>query len=238
MVRRKKQSVTFGLHARAHALSPPDEGRLREIVEEIVDHLRPWKDRKDNDEVTAEVNSELRLVLRSAPSEAASFDRTQIRTHARQLDDALLNLEMSLAAPTWDLLYFLFVSQAPVTMSEDGVLMTADGVPMPTLLPSMEDILNARYEREDVFRAELNRLRKMCARAVDTGFGLHPNFDRVKRLSASTAHDLMRALSNRKITGTKDDAFRAIASLLYEAISGQRDADLKRACDSVLRAPS
>jgi hypothetical protein len=45
----------------------------------------------------------------------------------------------------------------------------------------------------------------------------------------------MENLSRRTITGTKDSAFRAIASLLYEAISGKRDADLKRACDAELR---
>jgi hypothetical protein len=45
----------------------------------------------------------------------------------------------------------------------------------------------------------------------------------------------MRELSDRKITGTKDAAFRVITGLLYEALSGQQDADLKRACGTVLR---
>ena len=45
----------------------------------------------------------------------------------------------------------------------------------------------------------------------------------------------MRELSDRKITGTKDSAFRVVTGLLYEAVSGQPDADLKRACDSVLQ---
>jgi hypothetical protein len=44
----------------------------------------------------------------------------------------------------------------------------------------------------------------------------------------------MQDLSNGKITRTKDSAFRVITGLLYEAVSGQPDADLKRACDSVL----
>jgi hypothetical protein len=45
----------------------------------------------------------------------------------------------------------------------------------------------------------------------------------------------MRELSDRKIKGTKDSAFRVVTGLLYEAVSGQPDADLKRACDSVLQ---
>ena len=46
---------------------------------------------------------------------------------------------------------------------------------------------------------------------------------------------LMGELSDRKIKGTKDSAFRVVTGLLYEAVSGQPDADLKRACDSVLQ---
>jgi hypothetical protein len=49
------------------------------------------------------------------------------------------------------------------------------------------------------------------------------------------AHALMQRLSERTITGTKDNAFRAIAGLLYEAICGKPDADLKRACNAKLR---
>jgi hypothetical protein len=54
-------------------------------------------------------------------------------------------------------------------------------------------------------------------------------------LCAWHALGLMRELSDRKITGTKDSAFRVVTGLLYEAVSGQPDADLKRACDSVLQ---
>jgi hypothetical protein len=112
--------------------------------------------------------------------------------------------------------------------------MTDDGVLMPAKTP-IEDIERANRKRVDSFAAELKRLRKVCARAVDPDFGYHPNYDRAKHFCVSFAHALMKGLSDRTITGTKDDAFRAIASLFYEAISGQRDADLKRACDSTLR---
>jgi hypothetical protein len=59
--------------------------------------------------------------------------------------------------------------------------------------------------------------------------------DHAKHLCAWHALGLMRELSDRKITGTKDSAFRVVTGLLYEAVSGQPDADLKRACDSVLQ---
>jgi hypothetical protein len=67
------------------------------------------------------------------------------------------------------------------------------------------------------------------------GFGHHPNFDPLNRFCAYWARSLMLNLSRKKITGTKDDAFRVVASLLYEAASGQGDVDLKRGCDYILR---
>jgi hypothetical protein len=96
--------------------------------------------------------------------------------------------------------------------------------------PSIVNIEHA----SQTFSAELKRMRKVCALAGDPRFGSHPNYDPAKHLSAQSAHDLMHQLSDGKISGTKDGVFRAITSLLYEAVSGQRDADLKRACDSVL----
>ena len=81
----------------------------------------------------------------------------------------------------------------------------------------------------------MKRLREVCARAVDPGLASHPNYDHAKHLCAWHALGLMRELSEGKITGTKDSAFRVVTGLLYEAVSGQPDADLKRACDSVLQ---
>jgi hypothetical protein len=224
MARKKKHSAESSLLAKAAALTPPNENRLHEIAEEIVDHLRPWKDRKGNDEITLAVNRELRFLLILAPFEAKRADRTQNRAHAQQLDGALLSVEMLLASAPGPLRDFL-LNPLP-TMAMDGVWWQT---------PSTEDIERENRERADSFAAELKRLREVCARAIDPGFGYHPNYDRAKRFCAMFALGLMRDLSDRPITGTKDDTFRAIASLYYEAISGQRDADLKRACDSELR---
>jgi hypothetical protein len=92
-----------------------------------------------------------------------------------------------------------------------------------------------RPVRAGSFGVELKRLREVCAHAADPGFASHPNYDHAKHLCAWLALGLMRELSDGKITGTKDSAFRVVTGLLYEVVSGLPDADLKRACDSVLQ---
>ena len=55
---RKKHSAKSGGRVRKGEVTPPNAIRRGEIVEEIVDHLRPWKDRISEATVTAEVNCE------------------------------------------------------------------------------------------------------------------------------------------------------------------------------------
>jgi hypothetical protein len=139
----------------------------------------------------------------------------------------LSEVETLLASAPGALAWFLFDPLPRPTLTEDGELHQ--------VIPSIENIELTYQARADSFSAELKRLRKVCARAVDPGFGSHPNYDHAKHLCAWHALGLMRELSDRKITGTKDSAFRVVTGLLYEAVSGQPDADLKRACDSVLQ---
>jgi hypothetical protein len=103
-------------------------------------------------------------------------------------------------------------------------------------LPSQEKLLQDYLTRSEPFFDELDRLRRHCAQAIKKGWGTHPNYDHTKSLSARSAHGLMKNHSAAKITGTQDGPFRTVASLFYEAVSGRPDADLKRACDDVIRA--
>jgi hypothetical protein len=198
-----------------------------EIVEEIVDHLRPWKGHKSVAAITAAVNHDLEMLLKLAPLQAKLFDRARNRAHAKKLDDALSEVETLLASAPGVLAWFLFDPLPPMTLTEDGELVQ--------VTQSIENIEGAYRARADSFFVELKRLRKVCAHAVDPGFATHPNYDHAKHLCAFRALGLMRELSDGKITGTKDSAFRVVTGLLYEAVSGQQDADLKRACDSVLQ---
>ena len=174
--------------------SPTDATRRSEIVEEIVDWLRPRKHRLSDAAAAAAVNRHLDLLL-LAPQGAKLFDRRQYRAHAERLDDALLKVETLLASAPGALASALF---DPV-ITEDGVLMQA--VPS-----SMDHIERAFRKRADSFAGELKRLRKVCADAINPGFGFHPNYNHVKFHCAWIAQVLIRELSEVKISGTKDGA--------------------------------
>jgi hypothetical protein len=209
MARKAKSGARRG----KSGFSPTDASRRGEIVEEIVDCLPPWKHRMSDAAVTAAVNPYLGQLLR-VPLDAKVFDRRQNRAHAEQLDGALLKVETLLASAPRALAFALF---DPVTITEDGVLV-----------PSSID-------QAESFAGELKRLRKVCADAIDPGFGFHPNYDPIKYHCAWVAHSLIEGLSDMKISGSKDGAFWTITSLLYEAVSGQKNVALKRACDTFLR---
>ena len=205
---RKKRPGTSGVAGRKADFSPPNATRRREIVEEIAVQLGPWKHRRSEALVTAQAKRTVDYLLEIFPPDMQRPSRKEYRTHAKQLDSALTEVKALL-------------------LSAPGLLAWSLFDP----LPRIDDI----ERRIDSFFAELRRFRSVCAKAISPGFGDHPNYDFLKHACAMSARGLMLDMSDRKITGTKDDAFRAIASLLYEAVSGQQGADLKRACDSVLR---
>lgn len=54
-------------------------------------------------------------------------------------------------------------------------------------------------------------------------------------LCAESAYKLIIKFSETSPSSTEDGPFRTIAGLLFEAITGEQEADLKRACDDVMR---
>jgi hypothetical protein len=210
---RKKHSARKGSRAMKRDAVPLSAIRRDDIVEEIVDHLRPWKNHKSRETVTSKVNYSLDGLGKLVPLQKKLSDRRAYREQAKKLDKALSNVEVLLASSSGTFGWNLFIT-------------TTEFSPVP-----LEELINKRRTRADAFVTELKRLREVCAPDI----GHHPNYDLAKHLSAEFAHGLMKILSDGKITGTEDKAFRAITTLLYEAVSGERDADLKRACDAKIK---
>jgi hypothetical protein len=95
MARRKRPKETR-LEVRALTLRPAAAARRDEIVEEIVDQLRPWKEGEAK--VIELVQNDLHYLLLLAPLEARRCsDRTVNRVHAQKLDRVLLSMEELLA---------------------------------------------------------------------------------------------------------------------------------------------
>ena len=211
---RNKRSVQGG--RLTGAASPPNRTRRDELVEAVVDSLKPWKNHQSRDTVRAQVNQTLDVLLHWVLPNKPNFDRRAIRKHAKKLDRALSKVEELLVSGPGLLAWVLF---------DPRPVLQGDYFP--------QGPLNRREmeARRIAFGAELKRLRDVCAR----DYGDHPNYDRAKRETASWSYDLMQGHSDRKITGTENQAFRTITGLLYEILSGQQDADLKRACDTELR---
>jgi len=220
----QKRPAKSGVRVRKGDFSPPDANRRGEIVEEIVDHLRPWKRRMSAGTVAHDVNQWLDTLLEIVVAEAKNFARSLNRVQAKKLDRALYKVETLLASAPPALAMFL---ASPAAIKEHWARKRARS-------SATKDFAQAHRGRVDFLVSELKRLRNICARFIDPGFGYAPNFDGEKYRSAWLAHILMRRLSDKTITGTEGAAFRAIANLIYEAVSGLPDADLKRACDSEL----
>lgn len=200
------------------AALPPSGARRDELVEAVVDNLKPWKNHTSRDTVKAAVNQILNFLLGGfgLPLDKQFFDRRAIRKHAKKFDRALSKVEELLS-------------------SGPGLLNLALFDPRPALQAGDYEYPEVRFRemeaRRIAFGAELKRLRDVCAR----NYGVHPNYDHDKNRSAEFSYYLMQKHSDRKITGTENQAFRIITGFVYEIVSGQRDADLKRACDEVIR---
>jgi hypothetical protein len=168
---RKKNSTRRDGRVLKRDVVPPNVMRQGEIVEEIVNNLLPLKDHKSREIVTAQVNKTLDSLLKLVPLQEKVFDRRVYRIHTKKLDKALSNVETLLLSSPGALPFSLFPPSPPMK-------------PMETV----EEILQQHYARADPFFAELNRLRKVCA----WNYGLDPNYDHAKNLSAQFSYGLMR----------------------------------------------
>ena len=182
------------------------------------------------------VNYELKNLLIFVPYAKETLDRPRHRAYAKKLDTALTNVETLLdSAPR----AFADLWLRPIMSIESGGMPQPQSPSIDGEMPqpqssSIQNLIRAYRNQTDSFVAELTRLHDLCAYFIDPNFGHHSNYDHAKHMSARLAFVLMLGLSDVKITSTEAGAFRTITNLLYEAISGEPYADLKRACDNTL----
>lgn len=209
---RKKTPAGSGSRVTKRAVAPLNGTRRDELIEGVVNQLKPWKNDNSRATVMAAVNQSVDALLELIPLQQQLYDPRPIRKHAKKLNKALSNVQKLLA-------------------SSPGMLGAFIYDPRPALmLDPSEKLGSASQARADALDAELRRLRGDCAR----DYGVHPNYDHAKHLSAEISFVLMIKYSDRTIVGTENEAFRTIAGQLYEVVSGKKDADLKRACDEAL----
>jgi hypothetical protein len=180
-----------------------------EIVEEIIDNLRPWT--RPESEVEANIQQAIESLQKRFRSTAPRASRSAIKKWAQEAGAAFAEAEESLRRVPPSVALF---EEPPPPFEQ-----------MSPLAPSSEE----------AFRNELKRLRIVFERLARYPGGSHPNFDHAKWECGRCAFELVRNLSQRTPTGTTEGPFRTIASLLFQAISGKRQ-DLKRACDGVVGA--
>jgi hypothetical protein len=193
---------------------------LAEIVEEIMDNLRPWT--CPESEVEAGIERALEALHELNPLEESLFDRSGIKKSAKDFGAAIAEVANSLRRVHPTVAWRLFGMQPDLLFDQ-------------IYERSVEEITQAHIDRMVHFHDELTRLRIECEELVRNPGGFDPNKDVAKGNAAWGALQLMRDFSKRSPSGTAERPFRTISSLIYEAMSGNREADLKRACDEVIR---
>jgi hypothetical protein len=95
-----------------------------------------------------------------------------------------------------------------------------------------DDATIADYHR--VFIEELAQMREGCRVAMLFRPKRGRNSDRMKRSCAGSAFHLMQTFSRRPVAGSAESPFWVITQLLFEAVTGEKEANCKRACDYIL----
>jgi hypothetical protein len=85
-----------------------------------------------------------------------------------------------------------------------------------------------------VFIEKLAQMREVCRVYMLFRPKRGRSSDAMKRSCASSAFYLMQTFSRRPIAGSAESPFWVITQLLFEAVTGEKEANCKRACDYIL----
>jgi hypothetical protein len=94
--------------------------------------------------------------------------------------------------------------------------------------PELRARLKLQTDAPSALRDELERLREECKCAASAESEL------IREQCARTAWLLVQLFSQKEPASSENNPHRNVTSLVYEAVTGQAEKDLRRACDKIL----
>jgi hypothetical protein len=209
--------------------APSNKTRLDEIVHTLVESLQDNPGGRDSSEVDVRSTIQcLRALDQEITYRGASKERMAIRgkrqenredfAELRKQVEGLQNAFKKISAAA---LFLLF-------SGEDAKAITSDEV------PSVEARQKALSRVQGV-RKLLDYLHTRCDFLLAERPGEHASADYRQRRVAHESWRLMRRHGKEPAGGTMDSLYGQITSLLWEAVTGEKDKDLQWACKATLR---
>jgi hypothetical protein len=201
-----------------------------EIAEEICNHLWPLKRR--GADVQPEVEKRIALLVGFAPMPRVA----KVRRQAAKARKELARLRAALAREPLRS-FVVACSPTPVidgqrqqataeyTLSESDII---EYVNKPEIVGILE-------RKKSVKFPHLDRLDEVLT-GLKSPKGPDPRSKPMQRVCMESADALIYEFSQTPATGTAEKPLRAIASLLYEAVTGESGQDLKRAGEAMIQS--
>ena len=211
--------VTLGL-ARQQPPVTANATSQEDLIEEIGYQLRPWRCSKSD--VLAKIRGtieELQREFAKAPDPWRGF-RSENKDYANNILRAIDNLKKQLAAPPESFFKALLNATQPEEIKE---LDSPDKL--------TEDVAD--------LSSRLTKLAVQCREVIANRIGADPRADYRKTNTACATLFLVLDVSEQSPTaGSPDSSFCFISSLMFEAVTGMREQNLRRACQKVLASIS
>jgi hypothetical protein len=190
---------------------------LPEIIDLIVDEL-------GNPDARAEVAQAIERsfgFFRRHDTWFARAGKAALADNAKEIAGCIAALQSTLAAASAPLHDFLFTPLwARATLVPVDVLLAVKTTYRQAVLEPLQQM------RLDCERILADEAREQEQQPLRPG----PEIDRAQRHCATLAYDLMDVFARRSITGSAEGPYHTIASLLFEALTGRAEVDLKRHC--------
>jgi hypothetical protein len=107
--------------------------------------------------------------------------------------------------------------------------------PDPAVAESMVTIYEQADARYEMLAEILSAMHRRCEWIIKTGFGEHAHTGYQQERAAIAAGELMNECSLPHAYSSPLSPYRMVASLLYEAMTGEFGKDVERACEAMAR---